>query len=314
MRFEIRPAAARQSLLLEFAQHARADVLDKLELQPVRLAAVFARQQKLQRLRHIRKQRQRAHRAQRPLVIGHVAAVEQKDRLHGGAHELGQGQHRRSRFAVGQAAGIIILPRLRHRDDARGKLFAPHVLRHAALQRFTHGGKRAELVAPDLAVRGLGQRPGGQREPLLPALRRAGRAGIAPVKIADAPHAEAALGHHALCGGAPAAQLAIGAGERHAEARIVLVRQPQTKAAIKIVIARNGVVKAEALRSVPGEPDGDPIFHIAEALVQHRAALLLIEQPCLVKSAHGSHRSFPSNRRRRGKSRACRTPADTSTP
>ena len=124
-----------------------------------------------------------------------MAAVEEIDALGRGPDEVRQGQHGGARLPMGEAAAVVILSALGHLQQPGGEMLEAHVLRHAVQQRLPDGGKLAQIVSPDLAARGLGQSIGGEREPLLHALRRAGGAGVAAVKTADAVHAPALLGH-----------------------------------------------------------------------------------------------------------------------
>ena len=311
---EIVPRAAAEPLRGQLAQDARADVLDEPDLQRVALAAVFAREQEFQRLGHVGERRQLAQRAEAPFIIGHVPAVEQEHGLRRVPHELPERQHRRARLAVAEAARIVVLPALRHADHARGELFLAHVLGHAVRDRLPDRGKLPELVAPDLAVHGLGQRPGGQAHPLLPALRRAGRAGIAAVKIADALHAHAAAAERAALARPLRAERTVSSRQRHADLQVVLVGQPQAEALLEVVVARERVVIAEALRAAAREPHGDAPLIVREAAAYHRLPALGIEAPGLVKSSHGSSLSFLPAPSRREKSPAGRRPARTSRP
>ena len=246
---------------------------------------------------------QTVHAPEHPLGIGHVPLFQQIDGAAGGADKVRKLQGGGALFPVLQAAGIVILAGLGHLDEPGGQLLFAHVLGHAMEQRLPDGGEFPQIVPEDLPVGGLCQGVGGESEPLLPALRRARGAGVAPVEEGCAPHAAVVLRQSAVLAPFAQREAPVGPVQGHPIAQIVLIRKPEAEAPGKIVVPGDRVVEAVALRAVAHEAHGDPPLQLGEQLTEHGPSEVLIEGPGLFKSLHRSAPPFPSAPSRRGSSR-----------
>ena len=200
-----------------------------------------------------------------------------------------------------EAAGIIVLPGLGHGDQLGGQALFPHILRHAGEDLLPDGGEAALIIPPDLAVAGLRQSVAGQVKPGLPALRRAGAAGVTAVKIADAAYPPVLLRQGAARSGA-GFQLPVGPAQRQADDPVRLIIHPEAEAGFKVVVGGDGVVKAEALGAVARQAHGDAALIFREAAVDQVPAPGFVQGPGGFKSLHRSSPPFPSILWRRGNS------------
>ena len=231
-----------------------------------------------------------------------MAAVEEIDALGRGPNKVRQGQHGGARLPMGEAAAVVILSALGHLQQLGGETLEPHILRHTVQQSLPDGGKPAQIVPPDLSARGLGQGIGGEGEPLFHTLRRTGRAGVAPIKAADAVHTSALLGHGIAPRGLLQPQRPISPAEGKTDALLVLFGKPETEARRKVVIPGNIVVEAQTLRAAADQPHGDAALVFGKLLVNHGPPIALVTGPGLLKSLHRSPSPFPSAPWHRGRS------------
>ncbi len=211
--------------------------------------------------------------------------------MQGVAHKLHRCKLRCRRLAVGEAAGEVILPGLRHQQQMARQLLFAHVLRLLG-KALPDGGKAAVAFVKERAVDHLAQIALRQPQPLLQAQLAVAGAGFFHQKVADPdrPPAAAAHGGQPLPGKAQVrlGQLGVGPlqGKGGFAVKHVLPGQKDAKSRLKVVVLRNRVVKAEALRTAAHQPHGQAARPVGKLLAQHCCAVGLIIASCQLHSLH----------------------------
>ena len=136
-------------------------------------------------------------------------------------------------------------------------------------------------VAENLAVCRRGKAAVGHGHPLLKGSKARARAGFCQIEVARFYHSVAAAADgtyfkpvHTL---KALGELRIGALEPKLRAAVDIIRNKNAEARFKIMVARDIVVIAEALRAVADKTYRELIFKLRELFMEHRRAVGLIE-------------------------------------
>ena len=160
------------------------------------------------------------------------------------------------------------------------KLLQPDILRHIEKSP-TYARKLAEAVAENLAVCRHGKAAVRHGHPLLKGSKARARAGFCQIEVARFYHSVAAASDwayfkpvHTL---KALGELRIGALEPKLRAAVDIIRDKNAEARFKIMVARDIVVIAEALRAVADKTYGKLILKLGELLAKHRRAVGFIK-------------------------------------
>ena len=179
---------------------------------------------------------------------------------HGGTQKLAARDVRRHEVVPCEASTEVVLAGLRHDRHVRGQLLAHDGLGIEALIRVAHARELAAWVPKDLAAAHDGKKLLGNSQPLGHALRDAPEPRVRAVERLRAEHAHALarkLALLALLAQKLARQRRVPARELAAVCIPQVGWNPHADPGTEVVVARDVVVEAQALRARPDETKGE---------------------------------------------------------